>query len=43
MVKSFIAGFLTCLIINTIGFSGLGKLGDNLMSKGQDIVKEAAK
>ena len=42
-MKAFAAGFATCFIIMTIGFSGLGKLGDNLMSKGQDVVKEAAK
>jgi Na+/H+ antiporter NhaB len=42
-MKLFIAGFITCFIIMTIGFSGLGKLGDNLMNKGQAVVKEASK
>ncbi len=42
-MKLFVAGFVSCFIVMTIGFSGLGKLGDNLMTKGQDVVKEAAK
>lgn len=42
-MKLFIAGFITCFVVMTIGFSGLGRLGDNLMNKGQDVVKEAAK
>ena len=42
-MKLFIAGFITCFVVMTIGFSGLGQLGDNLMNKGQSVVKEAAK
>lgn len=42
-MKLFAAGFVTCFLLMTIGFAGVAKLGDNLMSKGQTIVKEAAK
>ena len=42
-MKLFAAGFATCFLLMTIGFAGVAKLGDNLMSKGQTIVKEAAK
>lgn len=42
-MKLFIAGFITCFIVMTVGFGGVAKIGDNLISKGQDVVKEAAK
>ncbi len=42
MIK-FAAGFITCLVIMTVGFAGIAKIGDNIMGKGQAIVKEAAK
>ena len=42
-MKMFIAGFLTCFLLMTIGFAGVAKLGDNMMTKGQEIVKEAAR
>ena len=42
-MKLFIAGFVTCFLLMTVGFAGLAKLGDNLMNQGQTIVKEAAK
>ena len=41
-MKMFILGFVTCLIVMTVGFAGVAKIGDNLMVKGQAIVKEAA-
>lgn len=41
-MKMFIAGFLTCLILVTVGFSGVARIGDNLLNKSQTIVKEAA-
>lgn len=41
-MKMFALGFLTCFVIMTVGFAGLANMGDNLMSKGQAIVKEAA-
>jgi hypothetical protein len=42
MIK-FALGFFTCMIIMTVGFSGIAKIGDNFMDKTQTIVKEAAK
>lgn len=42
MIK-FAAGFVTCLVIMTVGFSGIAKIGDNVMDKGQAVIKEAAK
>lgn len=41
-MKMFALGFVTCLVIMTVGFAGIAKIGDNLMVKGQAIVKEAA-
>lgn len=41
-MKMFAFGFLTCFVIMTVGFAGIAKMGDNLMNKGQAIVKEAA-
>ncbi len=42
-MKMFIGGFITCFVIMTVGFAGIAKIGDNLMTKGQTVVKEAAK
>lgn len=42
-MKLFVLGFVTCFVIMTVGFAGVAKIGDNLMDKGQTIVKEAAK
>lgn len=41
-MKMFIAGFITCLVVMSVGFAGIAKIGDNLLNKGQAIVKEAA-
>jgi UDP-3-O-[3-hydroxymyristoyl] glucosamine N-acyltransferase len=41
-MKMFIIGFVTCLIVTSVGFAGIAKIGDNLMNKGQSMVKEAA-
>lgn len=41
-MKGFIAGFVTGIIVCTVGVSGIAKMFDNGVSKVQSVAKEAA-
>jgi hypothetical protein len=43
MIKTYIAGIITGIIICTVGLSGIAKIFDNGVSKVQEVAKEAAK
>lgn len=42
-MKTFLAGFITGIIVCTVGFSGVARMFDNGVAKVQDVAKEAAK
>ena len=39
----FLAGVIVGIMITTIGFGGIARIGDNTIQKVQDLSREAAK
>lgn len=42
-MAKFLAGTIFGIIISTIGFSGLFSIGDKMVDKSKDAIKEVAK
>lgn len=42
-MKGFILGTLFGIMVCTVGLSGIAKIFDNTVTKGQEVIKEAAK